>query len=379
MLSARLLKSSSLISLAVTLGFASTCLAQDSSGNKSWSQSGQQSNPGGALNPTRTRETHTESGGRIVDKTSVETLGPDGRYVPFQDTEKESVRVDASTTRTVERTFGRGPDSKRTLIQERQEESRSLPGGAQKVVRTVSNPDPNGRLQVVQRELQDSKQSSGVRETKTTVLTPNADGGFTPSMQIEERQKQSGDGTTEFNKSILLPDAAGHWQLSEVREGTSKKESGEARTQEERVLRPDSNGKLAVVERTVSKQTAAGPREERNTVETYSTNVPGTAGDNALQLVQRETTVYRNAATGEQSTIQRIERRNPGAPGDVLHVTEEAIDIVRPGGSGVANQKRTILTRDSDGRPGEVWIDVGKTNNPSAIQVDTRTAANPAN
>jgi hypothetical protein len=273
MIALPLLKSSSLISLAVALGLAPNCSAQDDSGNKSWSQSSQQDNPGGTLNPTRTRETHTESDGRIVDKTSVETLGPDGRYIPYQDTEKESVRVDATLTRSIERVFGRGPDGQRTLIQERQEEARSLAGAEQKVVRTVSNPDADGKLHVVQHELQDSKQSAaGVRETKTTVLTPDADGNLTAAVQIEERQKQSSDGTVEFRKSTLLFDGAGHWQLSEVREGTSKEGSGQGRTQEERVLRPDANGKLAEVERTISKQTVGGTGEKRDTIETYSTN-----------------------------------------------------------------------------------------------------------
>jgi len=372
----RLLKSSSLVPLAVVLGLAPTCRAQDDSADKSWSQSSQQASPSGALNPTRTRQTHTESGGRIVDKTSVETLGPDGRYVPYQETEKESVRVDATTTRSIERNYGTGPDGQRTLIQQRQEESRSLAGGEQKLVRTVSNPDADSKLQVVQRELQDSKQlAPGLRETKTTVLTPDAEGQLTAAVQIEERQKQSGDGAVEFRKSTMLSDGAGHWQLSEVREGTTKEGSGHERTQEERILRPDSNGKLALVERTVTKQTAAGPGEKRDTVETYSTNLPGTAGDDALQLVQRETTVRRDAATGERATRQ-IARPSPGNPADGLRVTEESIDIVRPGASGAADQ-HTILTRDSDGRLGEVWVDVGKTTNPSAIQVDTRPSAKP--
>jgi hypothetical protein len=378
MIALRLLKSSSLISLAVTLSLAPNCSAQDDSGNKSWSQTSQQANPGGTLNPTRTRETHTESGDRMVDKTSVETLGPDGRYIPYQDTEKESVRVDATATRSIERFFGRGPEGQRALIQERQEESRSLPGGEQKVVRTVSNPDADGKLHVVQRELQDSKQSApGVRETKTTVLRPDADGSLTAAVQIEERQKQSSDGTVEFKKSTLLSDGVGHWQLSEVREGTSKEGSGQGRTQEERVLRPDSNGKLAEVERTISKQTVGGTGEKRDTIETYSTNVPGTAGTDALQLVQRDTTVRRITAAGEQRSVRQIERPSPGDPSGDLAVTEEAIDIVRPGGSGGTEQKRTILTRDSNGSLGEVWVDMGKTTNPSAIQVDTRPTAQP--
>src|ERR1700720_804010 len=104
----RLLKSLALISAALVLGLAQVCLAQDVSGNKSWTASSQQQDPGGVLNPTRTSQTHTESGGRVIDKTLVEAIGPDGRYVPYSETEKESVRVNPTTVRNIERTYGRG-------------------------------------------------------------------------------------------------------------------------------------------------------------------------------------------------------------------------------------------------------------------------------
>jgi hypothetical protein len=373
----RLLKSS--VAFSVTLlGLAPLCLAQNTSGNQSWTASSQQEDPNGAINPTRTRETHTVVDGRVVEGTLVETLGPDGQYVLYSDTERESGRVNNTTVRNVERSFARGPDGERTLIQERQEETHSLAGGEQKVVRTISNPDANGALQVVQRELEDSKQlSPGVRATTTTVLTPDVNGGLTPAVQIVERETQSSDGTINFKKTTQLSDGTGHWQLSEVREGTSKQENGPMRSKDERVLRLDGNGNLSVVERTVSKQTEIGSGEKRGTIETYSTNVPGQAGNDSLQLVQRETTVEQNAAAGGHSTTRQIERANPGDPSDGLRVAEETINIVKPGGSGTADEKRTILSPDSDGRLGEVWVDVGKTGNPSVIQVDTRPPAKP--
>lgn len=374
----RLLKSSVLCSVTVLLGLAQLCRAQNVSGNQVWSASSQQEAPNGGVNPTRTSETHTVVDGRLVDKTLVEGLGPDGQYVLYSETDKESVHVNDTTVRNIERSFARGPDGERTPIQERQEESRSLPGGEEKVVRTISNPDANGALQVVQRELEDSKPlSPGVRETTTTVLAPDVNGGLAPAVQIVERKTQSGDGTTDFKKTTQLSDGAGHWQLSEVREGTSKEENGQIRSKDERVLRPDSNGNLAVVERTVGKQTDAGPGEKRDTIDKYSTNVPGQAGNDSLQLVQREITVQQNTAAGAHSTTRQIEQANPGDPSDGLRVTEETINIVKPGGSGAAYEKRTILTPDSDGRLGEVWVDVGKTSNPSVIQVDTRPPAKP--
>jgi hypothetical protein len=369
------MKSIGSILVALALAISPNCFAQDSSAsNSSWTASSQQQGPDETVNPVRTSETHTQAGGRIVDNKSVETLGPDGRYVPYQDIEKESVHVDANTVRTIERTFGRDTDGRRTLVQVREEESRNLAGGAQSVTRTVLNPDANGRLQIVQRELQDSRQTSpDVRETKTTVLTPDVNGGLTPAVQIEERQTQSSDGSVEFKKSTLLSDGTGRWQLAEVREGTIKKENGQQRSTEENVSRPDSNGKLVIVEHTVSKQTETGSGEKRDTTETYSVNVPGVAGDDGLQLVQRETTVHRNTGAGGQTTTKKIEQRNPGNPDGGLQLTNEAIDIVRPSAGGQAEQQSTILTRDSDGKLREVWVGFGKTDKPPATPADSST------
>jgi hypothetical protein len=367
-----------LILLAAVLGISQICLAQATSGNQSWTATSQQESPDGTMNPTRTTESHTEIDGRIVDKTSVERLGPDGRYVPYSDTEKESIRVNDTTVRNTERTFGRDSDGHMTLIQETQEESRSLPGNELQVTRMISNPDANGAMQVVRQESEDSKQlNPGVRVTNTTVLTPHLNGGLSPAVQTEQRETRGNDGTIESKKSTFLSDGTGQWKLAEVRESTTKPEGPEVRTNEERVLRPNSDGNLAVVERTVNKQNQARLGEKRDTAETYSTNVPGQAGDDSLQLVQRETTIQRSTSTGARSTTRQVEQPSPGAPNGSLQVTEEAIDIVRPGESGTANQTRTVLTPGSDGRLDQVWVDTGKTDNPSAIHVDIGTSTKP--
>jgi hypothetical protein len=74
------MKSFVLVSLgAAAFGISGICVAQDISGVQSWTASSQQGSPGEAANPTRTNETHSEVNGRLVDRTSVETLGPDGR------------------------------------------------------------------------------------------------------------------------------------------------------------------------------------------------------------------------------------------------------------------------------------------------------------
>jgi hypothetical protein len=349
--------------------------AQVDAGNLSWTTSSEQKDPSRAVNPTRTSTTHNEVNGRVIEKTMVEALGPDGRYIPYSEIERESVRVNDTTVRNVERSYGRTPDGQRTLTQETQEESRSFPDGARRVNRTISNPDGNGQLQVVQRALIDSKQiSRGVRETNTTLFSADGSGGLAATVRINERERQTDAMNVEFTKSTSLLDGASHWTVSEVREGTSRQEAGGARTKEERVLRPDASGKLAVAERTVSKESVAGAGEKSDITETYSTDVPGQAGDEGLRLVRRDSTVRRTSAAGAEATTRTVERSNPGNASAGLRVTEQAIDIVRPGADGVSQHQNSISTSGPDGRMNTVWIDVGKSDKPAAVQVDTLPA-----
>jgi hypothetical protein len=351
--------------------------------NQSWTATTQQQLPS-SVNPTRTSETHTEAGSRTVDNQSTEHMGMYGRYEPYLDVQKETVKVDATTMRTVERTFGRDSDGRKTLVQVTEEEKRSLPGGEVKVVRTTSNPDANGGLQIVQREIADIRQTSpNVQETKTTLLTPTPNGGLAASVQAEERQTKTGDHNVEFRKSTLLPDLNGNWRLSEVREGTVKDDGKDrTKTKEERVLRPGTDGNLSVVERTVSKESENAAGEKRDTVETYSTDVPGSAVDGSLHLNQRVTTVHRKDEDGAQSTEKQIEQRNPAQPSDSLRVTQQAIDIVRPGivrpGLGATSREtQTIRSLDSNGNLGVVSVDTRKQDNAPAIQVDIAPAKPP--
>ncbi|HVO81031.1 MAG TPA: hypothetical protein VMT28_09880 [Terriglobales bacterium] len=377
------LKVSALIAgLILSLAWAAPARAQGGTEagagdtSQSWSTSSQQQSTSGNLNPTRSSTKHTEANGRTVDRQTLERVGMDGQYVPYLDVERESIKVDGSTTRTVERTYGRDADGRKTLVQVTEEETRALPGGGQRVVRNISNPDVNGGLQLVRREIQNTRQvSPSVQETRTTVLSPDVNGGLTTSMQMDERQTTRSDHSVEYRKSTSLPDGAGNMQVMEVRQGTITEEGGPQQSKEESVLRPDNDGKLAVVERTVSKASPGALGEQKETVETYSTDLPGTAGDGSLKLVRREVTVERKRGDGGKTTEGNVEERNPGNPGDSPRVTQKTIDIVRPGVNGPASEQRTVLSLGSTGSLGAVWVDMGKTDNPAAVQVDTKIAA----
>jgi len=335
--------------------------------SKSWTTITESHTPN--TNPTRTTESHRQSGKGTVDSQSVERLGVDGHYEPYFDVEKESVQVNDTTIRTVERTFGRDGSGHKLLTQVTEEEKQSLPAGDEKVVRTTSNADLDGHLQVVQREVADTKQiSPDVQEKKTKVFLSDGGGGMAPSMQIQQREKRSGDHTVEVQKSTLLLDGAGNWQVNERKESTIK-EDGKERTTEERVLRPGADDKLALVSRTLGKESETAAGEKRNTVETYSTDISGSAPDGNLHLSQRVTVVKRARSDGAQATEQQLEQLNPGEPGAGLQVTSKTLDIVQPDTSGT-RETRTIEVRDASGGFGVVSFDTRKSDNVHAIDVD---------
>ncbi len=367
--------------LAISLYFCSnvTLWAQTSdspTGNahKSWAATTESQSDN--VNPTRTLESHTQNGNRTLDKQSVQRRGSDGHFEPYQDVEKETVQVDATTVRTSTRTFGRDANGAKTLLQVTEEEKHTLPGGDTNVVRATSNPDVNGKLQLVQRQIEETKSTSkDVEETKTTVMLPSVNGGLAPAMKVQERRKRGANDTVESQKTTLLPDGAGNWQTSEIRQAITRQE-GKNRSTEERVSRPDSEGKLGEVSRTVSKESESAPGEKRNTVETYSVDVAGSARDGSLHLVERATTVQSTSSTGQQTTEQQMEQPNPGDPGSGLRVITLTTNTVRPGPSG-AQGTRTVQARDANGSFGIVSVDTTKSDNVHPIQVQIAPSEKP--
>src|SRR6202521_5685489 len=211
----------------------------------------------GNANPTRTIETHTQSGNRTLDKQSLQRRGSDGHFEPYQDVEKETVQLDATSVRTITRTFGRDANGAKTLVQVTEEERHALPGGDSNVVSTISNPDGNGKLQLIQRQIEETKKTSAdVEETKTTMMLPSANGGLAPAMKVQERRQRGANDTVESQKTTLLPDGAGNWQVSEIRQATTRQE-GKNTSTEERISRRDSEGKLAEVSRILNSESAS--------------------------------------------------------------------------------------------------------------------------
>jgi hypothetical protein len=353
---------------------AQTSDSQASDANRSWRVTSQSQSDN--LNPTRTLESHSASGDRTVDNQSVQRRGANGDFEAYQDIEKTTVQVNATTVRTTTRTYGRDADGAKTLVQLTEEEARTLPGGSSNLVRTTSNPDANGNLQLVQRQIEETKKiGKDVEETKTTVMLPCINGDLAPAMKTQERRERSANDTVVSQKTTSLVDGTGNWQVSETRQATSR-QGGKERTTEERISRPDAEGKLSEISRTVSKESENAPGEKRDTVETYSLDVPGLARDGSLHLVERTTTAQSTTSTGQQTTARQVERPDPGDPGSGLRVSIRTTDTVRPGSSG-AQATQTIQLLDSNGNFEVVSVDTAKSDNTQAVQVQIAPSANP--
>ena len=352
---------------------AQTQNAQPSGTTESWTATTQTSLQN--TSPSRTTDSHVRSGNQTVDKQIVEALGPNGRYQSSSETEKETIHVDATTTRTVVRSYSWDVNGQRDLQQVKEEEARSSASGDVHVIRTMSESDGNGNLQVIQREVADTRKiSPDVQETKTTTYLPNGNGGLTPSLQTQELQKRIADHRVEVKKTLLQPNSSGNWEVAEAKE-TTLKEENKNRTSEERISRPDSEGGLSEVSRTVGKETENSAGEKNTTVETYFTNAPGVAADGSLRLNWQVTTVEKTNAGG-RTTEQQGKQPNPNDTNGGLQVTTKTKYTVRYAASSTEETK-TVQERDINGAFNVVSAEARKSNQARAAQEQLAPSAKP--
>lgn len=326
--------------------------------------------------PVRIIASRSVNGNRTLDNRSVEIRGTDGHFEPYQDIEKQTLTVDASTVRTTLRTFARDVNGRRSLVQVTEEEKQILPGDDSNIVRVTYNPDVNGRLQPVQREIVETKKiGKDLEETSTTVMLTNINGGLVPAFKTRELSKRAANDTVETEKTTWLPDVNGKWQLTEIVHSIAN-QGAKDRSIEESVSRPDAEGKLGQVSRVVSQETESTSGEKRSVVETYSIDVPGTTRDGNLHLVERTTSTGRSRSTGERVTERRVEQINPGDPDSGLRLSVLVDGKIVPELSG-EQSKVTIRARDSNGSFGIVSVDTTKSDRIPKVQFRPTPAEKP--
>lgn len=328
------------------------------------------------LKPTRSTESHLQDGNRTLDKRSVQILGSDGRFEPYQDIEKETLQGDATTVRTTTRTFGRDANGMKALVQVTEEEKHILPGSDSNVIRVTSNPDVNGRLQPVQREIVETKRlGTDTEETNVTVMLPSVNGGLAPAFKMRELCKRTANDTVESQETTLLPDGNGKWEVSELRQKTARQD-GEQRMTEERVSRRDAEGKLVEVSRVVTREAENSSGEKQQIMEMYSVDVPGVTRDGTLHLVERTTAAQHTNTSGEQVGEKQIEQLNPGDPGSGLRVSILVNERTLSGPSGEQSTV-AIRARDPNGNFGAVMVDTTKSDKVPTIQIEQTPSQTP--
>jgi hypothetical protein len=331
---------------------------------------------GNNLNPARIIESHSQNGNQTVDNRSVEIRGVYGYLEPYQDIERETLQLDATTVRTISRTFGRDVNGSKTLVRVTEEERHTLPEGDSNTVRITSIADLNGTLQPVRREIVEAKKiGSDMEETNTTVMLPSINGGFAPAMKTHELQKPGANGTIESQTTMLLLDGAENWRAREIRQRAITP-GGNNRNTEEHVFRRDAEGKLSEFSHVVSKESESASGETRNTVEIYSLDTPGATPDGSLHLVERSTGIHRTSVTGEQITEKQVDQVNPGDPSSGLRVSVLVDGRMVPGPSGEQSTV-TIRERDSSGNFGIVSVETTKSDRIPTIQVQQTPAERP--
>ena len=355
---------------------AQTASDQESDSGQSWNSSTNLHDQSGNTNPTRVTQSHRVENGREIDVQTLQTQGINGGSQVYGQTETETVKVDATTTRVITRHYVTNTDGEKVVNSVSVEEKRDLPDGGASVTRTVSNPDANGSLQVTRREIEKTVQNApDEHTTDTTVLSPGPDGALAPSAKRHEVQKQVQPGTTAYTRSVSFQDGNGNWQVNEVRQGTIEK-SGDTETKRENVSRLNADGKMALTEKTVSTETSSDG-EQRKQVQKYSTSMDGVTADpdGQMHLDRQVTTVTRTGPDGRQVTTQSVDQRSQAAPDAGLRPTQRVLDITSTGLDGVRQQTETIQSADPNGGLGVVWVDTRKTAGTGPVVVDTKKGA----
>ena len=308
-------------------------------------------------NPSRTTESYTKSNDRIIDERKIEILGINGHYEPFSESQAETVKVDATTARTVVRNYTWDGNGRRTLAQVIEEESHTTATGETRTERRTSNSDLNGNFQVVQREIVSTRKiSPEIEERKSTVYRADSYGGFTQAQQTQELKTHNAGDSVAVKRINRIPDGNGNWKVSDVTE-TITADDGKNRTSEERFFRSDLNDRLYETSRRVSKEAETATGEKKSTVETFSIYAPGYF-DSRLHLHQRVITIQKKRSDGEISG-QEIEQPSVGNPSDGPKVIARTKYVVQYTATGTEST-RTVEIRDINGKLDMVSVETRK-------------------
>ena len=316
---------------------------------------------GGVL-ASRETETRSDSGGRQVVTSTIETPDADGIWRRTSETVTEVSRNAPANEQTVHSLYGFGMPGPRYLVETVRSERENFPDGSTRTVQDTYTPDLNGRLGLTMRQVHDTTPlSSNARQIDTVVFKPGINEALRESERIQETEQQVTPDLFRTESTRFVRDINGRLQPTDKRQFEARRVAASQFEEEETIFALDINGRLTVAERTATRR-SEGNAQARIESETYSSNVPGmTRAENRLALSHRvRRTTLADGAGGSQ-TIEELEERVPGSPSDPLRVSQRFVDTVRQVRPDRWQTEQLLYMRDANGRMTLVVAEAGET------------------
>ena len=298
---------------------------------------------GGAWQRTRTR---TQSGGREVVVDTLAVPDVDGKLRPFRETVVES----AGTTPVRRDVFEFNQDRRRELRETTESQQDATGTADSRAVHDTRSRDVNGRLTLTSRQIENTRSAGpNARQTETTFAVPTLNQRLEEVERVVYNERRTDAGVIEHDGIHLMRDINGRLQPAETRRGDVRNTGSAERLEQETIQRPDLNGKLADVERTVTRQFRADGQDHViiESFAPYSSTWP--SADRRLVLMERLHRTITPTADGT-STVEEVEAVNGVAPAEPMRVVRRTVVTERRIGANRSVTERQVFERDVNGR-----------------------------
>jgi hypothetical protein len=293
--------------------------------------------------------TRSVSGVREVVSETVETPGMEGSLEPYRETVTETTRAAIDTTRTTRDLFAFGARGQRRLLN-RTESTEVVSGAETSTVQNTWVPNLNGRLALMARHVEVTRTGgSNTRDRESTLFLPTVNEALQERERAQSTERPISPSVIRQDSSRLLRDLNGRWQFAETSSRELRDSGPSERVEEETIQRPDVSGNLTVSERSITRRTTAGGREDV-VIETQSRNGGFVRPDGRFALSQRVRRSSTATDGGGRDIVEEVEARNPVALNDPLRVIRRTVVTVRPIGPGRWTTARQVFERDPNGR-----------------------------
>ena len=293
------------LSIAV---MSSVAFAQQRAGDQAPASSiSERTYVGGGIAPSRSVQRRSESDGRQVVVSTLERLGADGTWEPFEETVTTTVRQGTGTVQTSRELFTFDFEGRRQLL-ETTESNQEAPDAANTgTVEETWVADINGGRVLRSRWIDETRTiAPDVRQTDSTLFRRGINGSLRESERAVHTERQVEPAVVRHDTTQLVRDLNGRWVAVEARSAEVRTTSASERVDEETVQRPDVNGRLVVGERVVTRRSAVNGQEQV-IVETYSPDTEGFAGsEGRLTLSQRVRRSTTATSDGGRSTVEEV-------------------------------------------------------------------------